>query len=150
MNTDITHRAMSIKSKRFVYGNFHINKSGQSVISRYDNSNGIITNKTWVVDPKTLGRFIEAYDKKGVTIFEGDEVLHEWERTDCDGVTVRNEHARGYIFYDVESQGFKVLLDSSSFLRKRASINMFEADQWEVKGNINKIDTPHYSHIWEN
>lgn len=150
MNTEITHRAMSIKSKRFVYGNFHINKCGQSVITRYCNSDGIITNKTWEVDPKTVGRFIEAYDKKGITIFEGDEVLHEWERTDCDGVTVRQQNARGYVFYDVKELGFKVLLTSSSYIRKRAMIHLFDAHLWEVKGNINKIDTPHYSHSWEN
>lgn len=136
MRTDITFRAVNIETGRFVCGNFFM-KEDIPFIQFHD--------AFFEIDPKTLGRFTGAYDKNGICIFEGDEVELYEVRYNCEDQPVIH-NIKGYVFWHQEELRFKVIVNSSSIFKDSAVITFFDPENWIIKGNINQVDTSHYTH----
>lgn len=139
MRTDITHRALSIELNRFVYGNFHYNENGKPVISRFAECLRNTPPKQWLINEKTLGLFTNAYDKKSVTIFEGDEVEHRSKRLNCENQEV-NHFVKGFVYYDESKLQFRILVNDSTIFKNGVDIGFFDPEEWEIVGNINKVE----------
>lgn len=138
MRTDMTHRAYSPELKRFVYGNFHYNEKRKAVISRFPPNGKNLLPKQWVIDEKTLGIFTGAYDRKGITIFEGDEVEYREKRLNCENQLV-DRFIKGFVYYDLERLCFRILVTESDIFIDGAKVGFYDPEEWKIVGNIHKL-----------
>lgn len=106
MKREILFRGFNNKHKEWRYGYYFVNRDQHFIVEDKIETNPILSEEDFAVNPETIGQYTGLKDKNGKKIFEGDIV--EFTNLDLPNMVIRFDNG-SFMFCEDENSTYEEL-----------------------------------------
>lgn len=130
MNREILFRGFNEKNNKWLYGYYFVNRGQHFIAEDEIETNPILSEEDFAVNPNTIGQYTGFKDKNGRKIFEGDILEYIGKRED----NMNKVYRRMVVFHEGMFALLSKELQAYSALKHHCMEDGRSA--WRVIGNI--------------